>query len=98
MSRVKTRDTCGKLYHKLEKETRFRSYWKSKRVVRFQDPLATVNEDVDHKEGVMSENEPYLRDLILSPTTPDLFVTKPWILTMIDRKSGQACEVTEGVD
>ena len=57
----------------------------------------------------MSENEHYLKNLILSdpvtsyPVTPtamvpDLFATKPAILTMIDQTSGQACEGTEEVD
>ena len=68
--------------------------------------IMPVDEDTDLEGGVMSENDAYLNNLILSPTTPvttnpvtpSLFATKPVVLTMIDQASGQACEGTEEVD
>ena len=61
-------------------------------------------------EMVLSGNDHYFNnlilsdDLILSPTTPshpispNLFATKPLILTMIDQAAGQTCEGTEDLD
>jgi len=82
-----------------------------RKAVRFaEEPVSAfivpVDEDADLEGGVMSENDTYLNNLILSPITPvtanlvttSLFATKPTILTMICQASGQTCEGTEEVD